>query len=69
MPVRESQKRAKNKWDAANTTVLGCKMRKEKAERFKEACREAGTTPNAVFTAAVDAFLTEHGEEHSNTKR
>lgn len=55
--VRECQKRAKNKWDAANMTVLGCKIRKDKAERFKAACKSAGTTPNAVFTEAINKFL------------
>ena len=38
-------------------TVLGCKIRKDKAEQFKAKCKEAGTTPNAVFTAAIDDFM------------
>lgn len=37
--------------------VLGCKVRKERAEEFKTACKAAGTTPNAVFTAAINDFL------------
>lgn len=56
MPT-ENQKKSRNKWDAANMTVLGCKIRKEKAEEFKSVCKAAGTTPNAVFTAAINAFL------------
>lgn len=56
MPT-EKQKQYRNKWDAANMTVLGCKIRKDKAERFKAACKEAGTTPNAVFTEAINKFL------------
>lgn len=56
MPT-EKQKRSRNKWDAANMTVLGCKVRKERAEEFKAACKAAGTTPNAVFTAAINDFL------------
>lgn len=55
----EKQKRYRNKWDAANMAVLGCKIRKEKAEQFKAACKAAGTTPNAVFAAAIDEFLSE----------
>lgn len=39
--------------------VLGCKIRKDKAEQFKEACKAAGTTPNAVFVAAINEFLAE----------
>ena len=57
MPLAESKRRANNKWDAANMTVLGCKIRKDKAEEFKAACKAAGTTPNAVFTAAINEFM------------
>lgn len=56
MPT-EKQKQSRNKWDTANMTVLGCKVRKDKAEQFKAACRAAGTTPNAIFAAAINEFL------------
>ena len=46
--VSDNQKKARNKWDSVNMVVLGCKIRKDKAEQFKEACKAAGTTPNAV---------------------
>lgn len=59
MSLTESKRRANNKWDAANMTVLGCKVRKSRAEAFKAACKAAGTTPNAVFTAAIDRFMEE----------
>lgn len=65
MPVSDSHKKAKNKWDAANMSVLSCKARKDKVERFKAACKSAGTTPNAVFTKAMDAFIAEYFEEES----
>lgn len=58
--VSETQKRARNKWDANNMTVLGCKIRKDRADLFRAACAAAGTTVNAVFSAAVDDFLKEH---------
>jgi hypothetical protein len=57
MAITEAHKRGNQKWDAANMTVLGCKVRKDKAEIFKAACKAAGTNPNAVFTAAMDEFL------------
>ena len=60
MPLTEAKRKANNKWDAANMTVLGCKVRKDKAERFKTVCKLKGTSPNAIFTAAMDSFLTEH---------
>jgi len=58
--VSDKQKGYRNKWDAANMTVLGCKVRKDKAEYFKSLCRSADTTPNAVFIRAIDAFIEEH---------
>lgn len=63
MPITEAKRKANSKWDAANMTVLGCKIRKDKAEQFKAACKSAGTTPNAVFTGAIDEFMNEHGQE------
>lgn len=53
----DAQRRAQNKYDAANMTVLGCKVRRDEAEAFKEACRAAGTTPNAVFRDAIQRFM------------
>jgi hypothetical protein len=56
--------------------VLACKIRRDDAERFRAACKLAGTSPNAVFRAAVHDFLREHGggdlqasavDEHNNT--
>lgn len=63
MPLTEAKRKANNKYIAANMTVLGCKVRKDKAEQFKAACKSAGTTPNAVFTSAMDEFMEEHAEQ------
>lgn len=62
MAVSESRRRANAKWDAANMTTLGCRMRKTDAEIFKAACKDSGTTVNAVFTAAAAEFLKNHKE-------
>ena len=32
MGLSESKRRANNKWDAANMTVLGCKVRRDRAD-------------------------------------
>lgn len=61
MPVSRAKRKANNNWDTQNMTVLGCKVRKDKAELFKTACKEAGTTPNAVFTKAMNNFMIEQG--------
>jgi len=61
--LTDSKRKANNKYIAANMTVLGCKVRKERAEEFKAACRAAGTTPNAVFTQALNDFMEEHNNK------
>lgn len=60
MAVSESRKRANRKWDSKNLTVVGCKMRRDAADEFKVVCKAVGTTPNAVFRAAVDDFMAQH---------
>lgn len=57
--VTEAKKRSNAKWDKENMTMLGCKVRKAKADEFKAACKLSGTTPNAVFRKAMDEFLEE----------
>ena len=49
MAVAESRKRANGKWDAENMTTLGCRVKKEQADRFKAYCSEIGKTSNAVL--------------------
>ena len=68
MGLSESKRRANNKWDAANMTVLGCKVRRDRAEQFKAACKKNGTSPNAIFLAAMEKFMAEYGEAGEDTK-
>lgn len=63
MPLTEAKRKANNKYIAANMTTLGVKVRKDKAEKFKAACRDAGTSPNRIFTEAIDSFLDEHSDK------
>ena len=49
MAVAESRKRANVKWDAENMTTLGCRVKKEQADRFKAYCSEIGKTSNAAL--------------------
>ena len=53
----EAQRKSRNKWDAENMTVLGCKVKKSIADDFKALCKAVGTSPNAVFRAALDEFM------------
>jgi len=54
MPNKESQIRARDKYDAAKMTTVGCRISREKAEKFKSACRQLGTTQYAVLKEAVE---------------
>lgn len=62
MAVSEAKRATNDRWDAANMVTLGCRMRRTLADEFREACREAGTNPNAVFRAAIDEFMQRHKE-------
>ena len=55
--VTRAKRANKNKWEDANMTVLGCKVKRDEADAFREACRMAGTSPNAIFKAAIDEFM------------
>lgn len=57
MPRSEAKRRADNKYNLAHYTVLGCKMKITEAEEFKNACKDSGTTPNAVFRKAIENFM------------
>ena len=69
MPISEAKKRSNAKWDAANMIKVGCKLRRDKADAFKTACADAGTTANAVLQSAVDAFLRDHGIDPDSFSR
>lgn len=69
MPVSDARKKANAKWSKENMTMLGCKTRRDKAEAFKALCAEHDTTMNAIFTAAMDAFMREHGVDPDSFSR
>ena len=53
MAVTESRKKANAKWDAENMTTLGCRVKKDQADKFKTYCAEIGKTSNAVLREYV----------------
>lgn len=66
MTKSKAQKAASAKWDQINMTHLACKVTKEKAERFKEACKKFNTNPNAVFLKVVNETIkSAEGQEES----
>ena len=61
MPISRSKRASNNKWDKENMTVLGCKVKKEDAERYREAAEAAGTTINAVLKQALEDLAEKWG--------
>lgn len=62
MSISQSQKDARDKWDKQNMTTIGCRLTKERAAKFKEACRVLNTIPNQVLLKAI-ADTIEKAEE------
>lgn len=69
MPYTDAQKRARNNYESAHYTVIGCKVRKEYAARFRTACAAMNTTPAAVFKAAADALLKQYEHNDDSASR
>ena len=59
MAVSEAQKRASNKYNKEHMLTLGCKVKKEEAEKFKEYAREKGKTTNTILREYVIDCISE----------
>lgn len=57
MTISEKKKASNYKWDRENMTTLGCRVRRDYAERIKAAAAAAGTTPGAIMRKALDEFM------------
>ena len=55
MVVRKSSA----KWDKEHMATLSCRVTKERAAQFREACQKIGTSMNAVFLKAISAVIKE----------
>ncbi len=49
VPVSDAKKKANARWDSENMATIGCKIKKDQAEKFKDYCRRQGKTSNAVL--------------------
>lgn len=47
--ISEAKKKANARWDAANMQLIGCKLRKDTAKKFRRYAQEHGTTVNALL--------------------
>lgn len=63
MAKTDAQKRARDKWNRANTAAIAVSVRNEVKEQFRAACERNGTTMNAVLIEAITAYLEKHGEQ------
>ena len=57
--VRDSQKRARNKWDSEHCALLACKVRREYADRVRACCEARGDSVSAIIRRALDRYLEE----------
>lgn len=57
----DAQRRAQNKWAAANMSIVACKIKRDIAESFKAAAKANGTTPNALLREWIDAYIAKQG--------
>lgn len=68
MPLSEAKKRSNAKWDAANMTTVGVKMRRTEAEQFAALTKANGTTRNAVLLAAAREYIRTHSTAPDTTQ-
>lgn len=57
MALTDAQRRANNKYISKNMTVLGCKVRKDYADRVRQKAKDEGTSVNAILKKALDDFM------------
>lgn len=63
MAPSEAQKKASNKYNLEHMATLGCKVKKEQAEAFKEYCSKQGKTSNTVLKEYVLECIDEKNGE------
>ncbi len=59
----DAQRRAQNAYQYKTVTVLGCKLDRETADRYRAFCDANSTTPNAEIKNFI---LSQLGEQPSN---
>ena len=61
MGLTDAQRRANNKYISEHMTVLGCKVRKDYADRVRQKAKDEGTSVNAILKKALDDFMEGEG--------
>lgn len=55
--VTQAKKEANQAWDRKHMTTLCCRVRREYADKVREACAAQGDTVNGVIKEALDQYL------------
>jgi hypothetical protein len=63
MPVSKARRAANDKWDKANMTTLGCKVKKEEATAFKDYAAQQGKTSNTMLKEYVMECINPESEK------
>ena len=65
MTVSRKKRASNNKWDKENMKTVACKIRADKAERFKQYASENHTTPNALLRGYIYGCIGESVPEEA----
>ena len=63
MALTEAKKKGNRKWDAANMATVSVRIRKEKAERFKQAAAAMGKSTGEIIRECIDRTIAEQQTE------
>lgn len=63
MTVSKAQQRAKNKYDKEHYSIIGCKVKTETAEAFKQYAATNNTTVNALLSGFVSDCLADYAHD------
>lgn len=57
MSLTDAKRRSNNKYISEHMTVLGCKVRKTDADKYRAAAVQQGTNINAVLKQALENMI------------
>lgn len=63
MAISPAKKASNARWDKDNMTTLGCRVKREDAEKYHAAAKSQGTTINAVLKEALKDLLINASKE------
>lgn len=61
--ITKAKAEANRRWDKANMVNLCCRVRRDYADRVRQACQDRGDSVNAVLKEALDRYLEQAGQD------